>query len=107
MLVAVAIFAVMVMSGEAIDCAQVTPCLSPCVPYLTGTDASPSTGCSSRLTKLKDLVPTTADRRAACACAKAAAARYPNFKDDLVFSLPKNCGFHYNVPSSKTIDCNT
>ncbi|WCJ23004.1 Non-specific lipid-transfer protein [Euphorbia peplus] len=107
MFVAVAILVSMVMPGEAIDCAQVTPCLAPCIPYLTGTDKSPSIGCCSGVKKLKDLAPTTADRRAACTCVKAAAAHYPNIKDDIATSLPKNCGVDYNVPISKTIDCKT
>ncbi|WCJ22999.1 Non-specific lipid-transfer protein [Euphorbia peplus] len=107
MFVVVAIFAVLAMPGEAIDCSQVNPCLASCITYLTGADAAPSTGCCAGVKKLKTLAPTTADRQAACECVKAAAAHYPNIKDDAASSLPKKCGVELNIPISKTTDCKT
>ncbi|KAH9707243.1 non-specific lipid-transfer protein [Citrus sinensis] len=43
--------------------------------------------------------------RAACDCVKAAAARYPNIKEDAASSLPTKCGVQIGIPISKTTNC--
>ncbi|XP_050203799.1 non-specific lipid-transfer protein A-like [Mercurialis annua] len=102
-----AVFAILqfVMPGEAVDCGQVNSSLATCLPFLTGIDASPSTACCAGVEKLKSLATTTVDKRAACECVKAAAARYPNIKGDAASSLPKKCGVDLNIPISKTTNC--
>ncbi|CAL1392790.1 unnamed protein product [Linum trigynum] len=55
---------------------------------------------------LKASTPTADDRRAACGCVKAAAARYP-VKDAAASSLPSKCGVDIGIPISKAIDCQT
>ncbi|OAY49409.1 non-specific lipid-transfer protein A-like [Manihot esculenta] len=105
MLVVVAMVQYMATPGEAIDCGQVSSSLAPCIPFLTGGDASPSSGCCSGVKNLNSLAQTTADRRAACDCIKTAAARYPNIKDDAASSLPQKCGIDFNIPISKSTDC--
>ncbi|KAJ9188531.1 hypothetical protein P3X46_003882 [Hevea brasiliensis] len=105
MLVVVAMVHFMVTPGEAIDCGKVSSCLAPCIPFLTGRDASPSTGCCGGVKNLNALAQTTADRRAACDCIKTAAARYPNINADAASSLPKKCGIDFNIPISKSTNC--
>ncbi|EEF50265.1 non-specific lipid-transfer protein A-like [Ricinus communis] len=94
-----------VMPGEAVDCGQVNSSLASCIPFLTGGVASPSASCCAGVQNLKTLAPTTADRRAACDCIKAAAARFPTIKQDAASSLPKKCGVDINIPISKTTNC--
>ncbi|XP_057999179.1 uncharacterized mitochondrial protein AtMg00810-like [Hevea brasiliensis] len=43
--------------------------------------------------------------RAACDCIKTAAARYPNINANAASSLPKKCGIDFNIPISKSTDC--
>ncbi|EEF35288.1 Nonspecific lipid-transfer protein B, putative [Ricinus communis] len=95
----------MAMQGVAIDCAQVNLLLGTCMPYLIGFDSSPSLACCAGVRNLKRLAPTTADRRVACDCVKAAAARHPNIRDDAASTLPNKCGVDFNIPVSNTTKC--
>ncbi|KAJ9171188.1 hypothetical protein P3X46_014584 [Hevea brasiliensis] len=95
-LVVVALVQFMGMQGEAVDCGQVNSSLAPCIPFLTGGDASPSPACCAGIKNLQALAPTTADKRAARECVKTAAARYPNIQDAAATSLPQKCGVHIN-----------
>ncbi|WCJ44060.1 Non-specific lipid-transfer protein [Euphorbia peplus] len=94
----------MAMQGEAVECNQVNSSLATCITFLTGKDASPSEACCVGVRNLQKIVPTTADRRAACECVKAAAAHYP-INDKAASSLPKKCGVTINIPISKTTNC--
>ncbi|KAL9420342.1 hypothetical protein AB3S75_038006 [Citrus x aurantiifolia] len=91
--------------GEAaITCGQVDSSLASCIPYLMG-GGNPAAACCDGLKNLKAITPTTADRRAACDCVKAAAARNPNIKEDAASSLPSKCGVQIGIPISKTTNC--
>ncbi|KAJ4710669.1 Non-specific lipid-transfer protein [Melia azedarach] len=104
MLVLVAIVQMMVKPGEAVTCGQVDASLAPCIPYLTA-GGTPAAACCDGVKNLKTITPTTADRRAACDCVKAAAARYPSIKQDAASSLPQKCGVQMDIPISKTTNC--
>ncbi|CAN0899027.1 Non-specific lipid-transfer protein A [Linum grandiflorum] len=90
----------------AINCGQVDAYLAPCIPYLINGAAGgdPAPKCCEGVLNLKTNTPTVDERRAACACVKVAAGRYP-VKDDAAASLPTKCGVSVSIPISKTIDC--
>lgn len=92
---------------EAIDCAQVSVNLAPCLPYLTagGPTLPPSPPCCAGVRRLKDMAPAKADRQAVCECVKAASARYPNLKPDAASALPQKCSVPTSIPISPTINC--
>ncbi|OMO57582.1 Plant lipid transfer protein/Par allergen [Corchorus olitorius] len=46
-----------------------------------------------------------ADKQAACNCAKDAASRVPNIKEDAAASLPAKCNIQVNFPISKNTNC--
>uniref|UniRef100_A0A5B7CET5 Non-specific lipid-transfer protein n=1 Tax=Davidia involucrata TaxID=16924 RepID=A0A5B7CET5_DAVIN len=104
LLVVLAMVELMARPGQAIDCGQVDAALAPCMPYLTGS-GSPSGPCCDGARNLKSMTPTKADRQAVCNCAKEAAARYQNIKDDAAQQLPQKCGVQTNIPISRTTDC--
>ncbi|KAJ4726418.1 Non-specific lipid-transfer protein [Melia azedarach] len=104
LMLVVALVQFMVKPGEAVTCGQVDASLASCIPYLMA-GGSPSAACCDGVKNLKTITPTTADKRAACDCVKAAAAKYPNIKEDAASSLPKKCGVDMNIPISKTTDC--
>ncbi|XP_006437824.2 non-specific lipid-transfer protein A [Citrus clementina] len=104
MLVLVALMQMIVTPGEAITCGQVDASLASCIPYLIA-GGNPDAACCDGVKNLKSITPATADRRAACECVKAAAARYPNIKEDAASSLPQKCGVQMNIPISKTTNC--
>ncbi|KAI4308155.1 hypothetical protein L6164_031258 [Bauhinia variegata] len=97
----------MVEHGEAaMSCPQDLQCLLPCLGYLES-GGSPSTECCNGLKTLKASCPTTADRRAACECLKAAASQFAGkIREDLAAALPKLCGVDVGTPISKDIQCN-
>ncbi|GFQ08645.1 non-specific lipid-transfer protein 1 [Phtheirospermum japonicum] len=78
---------------EAVTCGQVDAALMPCVGYLTG-GAGPSPACCSGVKAVKGL-----------ACVKAAANRYTDLKDEAAQSLPAKCGVQFDIPISRTVDC--
>nr|AAM00273.1 lipid transfer protein 2 [Euphorbia lagascae] len=102
--VIVAIIQLMAMQGEAVDCKDVNSNLATCIPYLTGKDTAPPTTCCDGVKNLPKIAQTTADRRAACECVKAAASHY-TINEKAASSLPKDCGAVINIPISKTTNC--
>ncbi|XP_075478730.1 non-specific lipid-transfer protein 1-like [Primulina tabacum] len=97
----------MAQPGYTISCGQVDAALMPCISYLTGRGGNkPSSACCNGVKSVKGMGRTTADKRAACSCVKAAANRYPGMKDALAQSLPVQCGVHLDIPVSRTVDCN-
>ncbi|CAN0837260.1 Non-specific lipid-transfer protein A [Linum grandiflorum] len=90
----------------AIGCGQVDSYLAPCIPYLTTGNGDPAPKCCEGIQNLKANTPTVDDRRAACACVKDAANRYP-VKDAAASSLPTKCGVVISIPISKAINCQT
>ncbi|KAL9441162.1 hypothetical protein AB3S75_019774 [Citrus x aurantiifolia] len=104
LMLVVAMVQIMVKPGEAVTCGQVDASLASCISYLTA-GGSPYAVCCDGVKNLKTITPTTADRRAACDCVKAAAARYPNIKEDAASSLPTKCGVEMNIPISTSTNC--
>ncbi|GFY92718.1 hypothetical protein Acr_08g0011140 [Actinidia rufa] len=94
----------MVEPGSAISCGQVDAALAPCMPYLTG-GGNPAPKCCDGVKNIKGMASSTADKRAACNCVKAAANRYPSLKDDAAQALPNKCGVEMNIPISRTTNC--
>ncbi|XP_058100034.1 non-specific lipid-transfer protein A-like [Magnolia sinica] len=104
-LMVLAVAQLMVDPGHAITCGDVTKCIGPCVPFLTGTQPNPGNACCAGVNQLKGLAPTTTDRRAACACVKTAAANFKNLNADAVSSLPAQCGTPLPFPINKDTNC--
>ncbi|KAK4414592.1 Non-specific lipid-transfer protein 1 [Sesamum alatum] len=103
-----AVFAIVLLTvqpGQAVTCGQVDAALVPCVSYLTGHGDSPSPACCAGVKAVKGMAQTTADKRASCACVKAAANRYADLKDSAAQSLPTKCGVQMDIPVSRTVDC--
>ncbi|KAJ3674341.1 hypothetical protein LUZ60_004957 [Juncus effusus] len=86
---------------HAVTCGDVTVTLRPCTAYLTG-KGTPSGQCCGGVKSLKGKVRTVADRRTACNCMRAEAARVKGMRYDLVNSLPRQCGVNLGF----TIDLN-
>ncbi|GFY92715.1 hypothetical protein Acr_08g0011110 [Actinidia rufa] len=102
--VVLAMVQLMVESGRAISCGQVDASLAPCVPYLTG-GSSLAPKCCNGVKDIKGMASSTADKRAACNCVKAAANRYPSLKEDVAEALPTKCGVQMDIPISRTTNC--
>ncbi|OMP00729.1 Plant lipid transfer protein/Par allergen [Corchorus olitorius] len=93
------------MAEATITCPQVTSALTPCLPYLTSGAGVPSQECCTGVGNLQKLAQSTADKQAACNCAKEAAARIPAIKEDAAASLPAKCHIQVDFPISKSTDC--
>ncbi|KAM3266145.1 non-specific lipid-transfer protein 1 [Capsicum annuum] len=104
--VVLAVVQLAMVARGAVTCGQVDANLAPCVPFLTQ-GGEPGAACCSGVKTLNSLAKSTDERRTTCNCAKAAANRYPNLKDDAAQSLPSKCGVTLNVPISRTINCDT
>ncbi|KAG5538719.1 hypothetical protein RHGRI_019321 [Rhododendron griersonianum] len=103
-IVVLAMVQLMVEPSQAVTCGQVDACLVPCMSYLMA-GGTPQPACCEGVKNLKGMASTTADKRAACNCVKAAANRYPNIKDDVAQALPAKCGVQMDIPVSKTTNC--
>ncbi|KAF7137517.1 hypothetical protein RHSIM_Rhsim07G0035500 [Rhododendron simsii] len=103
-MIVLAMVQIMAEPTRAITCGQVDACLVPCMSYLVG-GGNPQPACCDGVKNLKGMASTTADKRAACTCVKAAANRYPNIKDDVAQALPAKCGVQMDIPVSKTTNC--
>ncbi|KAL8166212.1 hypothetical protein V2J09_007711 [Rumex salicifolius] len=96
-----------VMAREvAVDCRQIQAALEPCTSYLTF-GGEPNKFCCDELLKLKASLNTTADKQAACACIKAAAARFPTTIDANAAQLPEKCHAPIGFPVSRNVDCSS
>ncbi|MQL72321.1 hypothetical protein Taro_004632 [Colocasia esculenta] len=93
-------------AAAAINCVEVDLALRPCVPYLVGAEAEPGPGCCAGVLSVKNMATTTADKRAACGCVKAAAAHLQGLKDSAVSALPAKCNAPLPYPISTNFDCN-
>ncbi|CAL1352884.1 unnamed protein product [Linum trigynum] len=93
-------------ADAAISCGQVDSNLAPCIPYLTTGTGEPAPKCCDGIRSLKANTATVDDRRAACACVKAAADHYP-VKEDAASALPTKCQVAISIPISKAINCET
>ncbi|KAK3030858.1 hypothetical protein RJ639_035787 [Escallonia herrerae] len=92
MLVVLAMVQFMARSGQAaVTCGQVDSSIAPCISYVTG-GGNPPDSCCAGVRNLMAMTPAQADRKAACECLKAAAARYPNLRPDAASNLPQRCG---------------
>ncbi|OMP00690.1 Plant lipid transfer protein/Par allergen [Corchorus olitorius] len=88
-----------------VTCPQVTSALAPCLTYLTTGAGAPPPLCCSGLGNLQKMAQSPADKQVACNCAKDAAARVPNIKEDAAASLPAKCNIQVNFPISKNTNC--
>ncbi|MCD7452711.1 hypothetical protein HAX54_017835 [Datura stramonium] len=92
------------LSQDVLTCGQVDASLAPCIPYLTQ-GGEPGAACCSGVKSLKGLAQSTADKKVACNCVKAAANRYANLKDDAAQALPSKCGVTMDTPISRNVNC--
>ncbi|XP_059311174.1 non-specific lipid-transfer protein 1-like isoform X2 [Lycium ferocissimum] len=97
-IVVLAMIQLMFEPAQALTCGQVNASLAPCIPYLTQ-------ACCSGVKSLKGLAQSTADKKVACNCVKAAANRYANLKDDAAQALPTKCGVTLDTPISRNVNC--
>jgi hypothetical protein len=95
-------------AAATLQCAQVAQLMAPCTPYLTGAPGMTPYGvCCNSLAVLSQLAAARADRVAACACAKAAAAGLPAAVDFArAAGLPAACGLSISFTISPDMDCN-
>ena len=106
MLVLVALVQFMVKPAGAITCGEVDSDLSACVPYLTGRGGDdPPPQCCAGVIKLKNSAVSIADKKAACECVKAAAARISDISEAAASSLPAKCDVQIDIPISKDFNC--
>lgn len=91
-------------ADASISCSDVTKDLTPCVNYLVNGSGKPPSGCCDGVKALSAAATTTADKKAACACIKAAAANV-NYNAKLAQDLPTNCGVTLPFPVSAAMDC--
>ncbi|XP_022735475.1 non-specific lipid-transfer protein A-like [Durio zibethinus] len=105
-LVVLAMVQFMVKPGQAaVTCQAVSDSLAACLPYLTSGATCPTAACCNGVGRLQQMAQSTADKQAACKCAKEDAARIPDIKEDAAASLPAKCNIQVNFPISKDIDC--
>nr|WJJ08760.1 nsLTP16 [Solanum melongena] len=86
-----------------ITCGQVQSGLAPCIPYLLGRGAIG--GCCGGLKSLLGAAQTTADRRTACNCIKAAARAVKGIDPGRASGLPTTCGLNIPYDISPSVDC--
>ncbi|KAJ8565568.1 hypothetical protein K7X08_008144 [Anisodus acutangulus] len=103
-IVVLTVIQLMFEPGQALTCGQVDASLAPCIPYLTQ-GGEPGAACCSGVKSLKGLAQTTADKKAACNCVKAAANKYANLKDDAAQALPTKCSVTMDTPISRNVNC--
>ncbi|GLJ47359.1 hypothetical protein SUGI_0999610 [Cryptomeria japonica] len=97
------------MSGRvegAISCSTVVTDVTPCLSYVTGSDAQPTQGCCSGIKSLNAAAATTDDRRSACNCIKSAASS-SNADYDKVGKMPGLCGVKLGYTITPSLNCNT
>ncbi|XP_019177906.1 PREDICTED: non-specific lipid-transfer protein A-like [Ipomoea nil] len=90
--------------GQAIDCQTVDLIISSCLGYLQEGGAHPPMECCDSFRNLLRGTPTQQDRRDACECLKATAAR-PDIKADVAAVLPWSCGLASSITISRDINC--
>ncbi|KAL6977883.1 hypothetical protein U1Q18_026666 [Sarracenia purpurea var. burkii] len=104
MAAAVVVVLIAMPTALAITCGEVESQLAPCMPYLIG-GGDPTTPCCDGVKSLRAMMGSTEDKQAACNCAKDAASRHQEIKDDLASELAAKCGVELGVPISRNIDC--
>ncbi|XP_027071059.1 non-specific lipid-transfer protein 1 [Coffea arabica] len=90
--------------AEAITCGQVSGAVGPCINYVRNGGVVPPSCCGG-IRSLVGAAKTPADRRTACGCLKAAAARIPGLNPGLAAGLPGKCGVRVPFPISTSVDC--
>ncbi|KAL4360946.1 hypothetical protein GQ457_04G032780 [Hibiscus cannabinus] len=104
--VMLAMFQFMLKQGDAVvSCDRVRSSLVNCVPFLTGTQALPTSACCIGVSTLQTIAATPADKQAACNCVKDTAASMPSIREDAAASLPTKCNVQINFPISRNTDC--
>lgn len=93
------------VAEAALTCSQVTGGLAPCISYLRGSGGAVPPPCCSGIKNLAAAAKTTADRRTACQCMKAAASGVSGITAGLATGLPAKCGVNIPYKISPTTDC--
>ncbi|CAL4999646.1 unnamed protein product [Urochloa decumbens] len=109
-LVAAALFAAAAATGSeaaatttTTTCAEVSSAMSPCFAYARG--AVTIGPCCAAVRDLAAAATTTAERRFACTCLKAAAARVAGLDAATAAKIPARCAVKIPYTISPTIDC--
>ncbi|CAM0874469.1 unnamed protein product [Alopecurus aequalis] len=89
----------------AVDCAQVTNYLIPCLTYAMGTTPVPGSRCCSGVRSLNSAAASSADRQATCTCLKSRTSSMGGIRPDLVAGIPGKCGVNIPYPISASTDC--
>ncbi|GAV69099.1 Tryp_alpha_amyl domain-containing protein, partial [Cephalotus follicularis] len=92
------------VSEGAISCSDVLKDLSPCVKYLQNGSGMPPAACCTGASTLASAATTSADKKTACGCIKAAAQQL-NPNAQLAQALPGNCGITLPFTVSPNVDC--
>ncbi|OEL33921.1 hypothetical protein BAE44_0005060, partial [Dichanthelium oligosanthes] len=79
--------------------------MSPCFAYAQGVGNYPSGACCSGLRAVVSAAATAADRRAACDCLKAAAARVSGLDATKAAMIPARCAVKLPYTISPSADC--
>ncbi|CAL5005440.1 unnamed protein product [Urochloa decumbens] len=90
-------------SEAATTCAEVSSTMSPCFAYARG--AVTIGPCCAAVRDLAAAATTTAERRFACSCLKAAAARVSGLDAGTAAKIPARCAVKIPYTISATIDC--
>ncbi|WVZ54813.1 hypothetical protein U9M48_005558 [Paspalum notatum var. saurae] len=93
-------------SEATLTCGQVSAALGPCLPFAKGSGSAPSAGCCNGVRSLHAAAATVEDRRTACECLKAAAARISGLKPGNGGTIAARCGVSVPYHISPSIDCN-
>ncbi|CAL5001355.1 unnamed protein product [Urochloa decumbens] len=111
-LVAAALFAAAAATGSeaaatttttTTTCAEVSSAMSPCFAYARG--AVTIGPCCAAVRDLAAAATTTAERRFACSCLKAAAARVAGLDAATAAKIPARCAVKIPYTISPTFDC--
>ena len=90
------------------SCQWVQSSVSPCLPFLTAPPkGQPTPQCCTGVRNLNSASSTTADKKMACGCLKAAAHSVKNLNTQSVKVLPQKCNVRLSYVISPTMDCNS
>ncbi|XP_010690794.2 non-specific lipid-transfer protein [Beta vulgaris subsp. vulgaris] len=88
----------------AINCGLVSQSLAACLGFLEN-GQGPNAACCNGVKTLRNLTPTTQDKRTACRCMKSAASAIPGINHKYSAALPGKCGVSIPGPVGPQADC--
>ena len=87
-------------------CATMIHELSPCLPYLMESTASPSEDCCNGVKDIAEFSKSEKDRCNICECIKSVIAMLVGIDTSRILPLPGKCGLNTSLPSvSQDTDC--